>query len=249
MSFEWSTFILECINFLVLVWLLTHFLYRPVMRVIEARRAESERIIADANARSTEAEALKQRYDDRLAAWEVERAAAQAVLAKELAEDRAGRLAALEQEFREERKRRMELENRLQAERMDVLERQAAAIASRFLARLMARVASPEVEAKLVDMTLADLAEAPAELAEHLRAVLSDASAQLVVQTAWPLETVRRDAFVQVLSRLAGIQLVLQFEEDAALQAGVRVVVGAWVLAANLRDELEAFRALPKAGE
>ena len=50
MELSWSTFILEAINFLVLVWILKRFLYKPVLDVIERRKAGIEKIQADAKA-------------------------------------------------------------------------------------------------------------------------------------------------------------------------------------------------------
>ena len=49
MDFDWTTFALEAVNFLILVWILKHFFYRPVLAVIEARRAESEKNLAQAD--------------------------------------------------------------------------------------------------------------------------------------------------------------------------------------------------------
>jgi len=40
MHFDWSTFALQTANFAILVWLLHRFLYRPVLRLLDARRAE-----------------------------------------------------------------------------------------------------------------------------------------------------------------------------------------------------------------
>ncbi len=42
MHFDWSTFALQTINFAILVWLLHRFLYQPVLRLVDARRAEIE---------------------------------------------------------------------------------------------------------------------------------------------------------------------------------------------------------------
>ncbi len=39
MELNWSTLLLEIVNFLVLVWILKRFLYRPVLQVIEERRS------------------------------------------------------------------------------------------------------------------------------------------------------------------------------------------------------------------
>ncbi len=40
MSLDWSTLALQTVNFAVLVWLLHRFLYRPVLKLVDARRAE-----------------------------------------------------------------------------------------------------------------------------------------------------------------------------------------------------------------
>lgn len=37
---DWSTLALQTVNFTILVWLLHRFLYRPVLRLLDARRAE-----------------------------------------------------------------------------------------------------------------------------------------------------------------------------------------------------------------
>jgi F-type H+-transporting ATPase subunit b len=67
MHFDWSTFALQTVNFAILVWLLHRFLYRPVLRLIDARRGEIDKQYAEA--RSAEAKAQEQ-----LAAVEAERA-------------------------------------------------------------------------------------------------------------------------------------------------------------------------------
>ena len=57
MHFGWSTFALQTVNFAILVWLLHRFLYKPVLRLIDARRAEVDKQYADARAAEAQAEA------------------------------------------------------------------------------------------------------------------------------------------------------------------------------------------------
>ena len=75
MELDWSTFILEIINFLVLVWLLKRFFYKPVLNVINRRREQIQKKISDAEGVRHEAESLKSDYENRLAGWEDEKAA------------------------------------------------------------------------------------------------------------------------------------------------------------------------------
>ena len=53
MEWNWSTFVLEMINFLVLVWILKHFFYRPVLGVIERRQKSIDQTVEAANRRQT----------------------------------------------------------------------------------------------------------------------------------------------------------------------------------------------------
>ena len=73
MELSWPTFILEIVHFLVLVWILKRFLYKPILQAIGQRKALIEKNLADAEARQSEAEALEQQFQKRLTDWENEK--------------------------------------------------------------------------------------------------------------------------------------------------------------------------------
>ena len=237
MEFDLTTFILEVLNFLVLVWLLKRFFYRPVLAVIEARQAATAKTMADAQAMRREAEALKSEYQKHLADMDKERAAAKARIDEDIAAERTKRLAALEMELAAERKRREALGARETSERVAALEREAVGIATRFASRFLERLAGPELSARLAELALSELdALAPEKLA-----ALRDPAAGIKVVSAYPLDAAQRAAFTQSLSRLAGRAITPEFSDDVLLKAGVCIMAGAWVLMANLRDELGFF--------
>jgi F-type H+-transporting ATPase subunit b len=238
---DWTTFILEVLNFLVLVWLLKRFFYRPVLAVIEARRAETAKTIADAEAVRSEAQALKGEYQEHLAKIDKEGAAAKARLDEDIAAERARRLAALGTEITEERKRREALEARERSEAVSVQERQALATAARFATRLLDRLAGPELEARLADLALTELDEQGPEKLDALRSALRETGMDIRVVSAYALDDAHRAAYTRALARLAGRELAPDFVVDPALKAGVCIMAGSWVLMANLRDELKFF--------
>ena len=238
MEFDWTSFALEVLNFLVLVWLLKRFFYRPVLSVIEARQAATAKTIAAAEATRQEAEQLKGDYQTRLADVDKDRSAAKAELDRDIANERARRLAAVEVEVNADRERRQLLETREKAELQTAMEREALNIAARFASRFLERLAGPELNARLADLTLSELEALPAEKLDALR----DATASIRVVSAYALSESQRAAFTQTLARLAGGRTVLpEFSEDSLLKAGVCIMVGSWVLMANLRDELGFF--------
>jgi F-type H+-transporting ATPase subunit b len=63
----------------------------------------------------------------------------------------------------------------------------------------------------------------------------------ILVTSAYPLSDDKRHKLEDVLSRVTGLSVPLQYEQDARLLAGLNITIGAWVLQLNVRDELQGF--------
>src|SRR6516162_6716322 len=61
MQIDWWTLGLQAVNALVLVWLLAHFLFRPVVAAIAAKQKAAGQLLADAQAAKAEAEAEREK--------------------------------------------------------------------------------------------------------------------------------------------------------------------------------------------
>jgi len=75
MTIDWWTLFLQTVNFLLLVWLLQHFLYKPVRAVIEKRRALAEQALLKAEATEKEASKAKATFEEKSTALEQTREA------------------------------------------------------------------------------------------------------------------------------------------------------------------------------
>lgn len=62
MSIDWITVLVQLFNFLLLVWLLHRFLYRPILAGIDAREAEIARRMAAADAARVQAQDAEQHF-------------------------------------------------------------------------------------------------------------------------------------------------------------------------------------------
>lgn len=240
MELDWSTFLLEIINVLVLVWLLNRFLYRPVMSVIEERKVAIAKSVADAHRLQTEAKALQEQYETRLDGWEQEKEKARAQLQEEIATERQRRLAVLLADLDKERQQASVRE----AQRIKETLRQAEATAilhgTQFAAALLSRIACPELEAKLVDAAMEDLSRLAREQLDAIKSALPE-NAHGRVTTAFPLDESSRDRLTKKVEELLERTLAWEFLDDRNLLAGLRVGLGGWVLRGNLEDELKFF--------
>jgi F-type H+-transporting ATPase subunit b len=242
MQFDWSTLVLELVNFLVLVWLLKRFLYRPILGVVAARQAA----IDQAAARTAEAEArarsLEAQYNARLQNWEQERASAREALREELHAERQRALVALNQSLDQAREQARVLDERHQAELVERSQRLALKQGAEFVRRALARLSGPELQARLVQLAIDELAGLPEQRKAQLRDALSSVHAPGVISSAFALEPPQRAALTRAIEAAVGDGHAWTFREDSALIAGVRVSVGPWVLHANLSEELSLFQ-------
>lgn len=242
MELSWSTFFLEIVNFLVLVWILKRFLYRPVLDVIARRRAGIEKNLAEARDKLAQAQALEDQYQNRLNEWGREKQAARETLRREIESERARLMAALMTSLDQEREKAHALEELRMRDTLRRNEEQALRHGVQFAGRLLTRLAGPELETRLLQMVLEDLPQLTNERREGLRAAFSATEEPITVTSAFPLDEARRQQLQTQFGKLLGpARVTWDFRQDPALGAGLRVRIGPWVLRANLQDELECF--------
>ncbi len=244
MELNWSTFVLEIINFLVLVWILKRFLYQPVLDVIARRREGIEKRLGDAEAVHAEAETLQKQYEGRIADWERERQAAREALAAEIGAERERRLSELQASLEQEREKAWTGEARRAEQTLRKMEENALAQGSRFATRLLEQAAGRELEIRLIELLISELAELPEDQVAGLRNHIRDNPETVFIASAYPLAEEQQREMQRALQAITGPDADVRFEQDGDLIAGARVTIGDWVLAANLREELRAFAEL-----
>lgn len=240
MELDWTTFILEIANFLVLVWILKHFLYRPVLKVIARRRDQIEDSLSEARDTRQQANTLKEQFEGRLAGWETEKEEAHARLMEEIAAERQRLMVAVAKAMDEERAKRKAIEERQQQEWLRVAAEQGVAQGQAFATRLLERLAGPELEMGLFGLLLQELSQLPEQQRKDL-ATAADREAKLDILSAYPLAAAQRAELATALQTLLGRELPAEFGEQPDLVAGFLITVGPWVMHANLRDELRFF--------
>lgn len=241
MQLDWTTFILEIINFLVLIWILQHFFYRPVLAVIARRQAEIDDSLQQAQQLQEEAEQLQTQYKNRLAEWDDEKLNARQLLAQEIEAQRTKKLDEVRTELESERQKAEIIAERKFTEQQQHAEVAALYQAARFSAKLFSRLAGPDVEQRLIGCFIDDLKNLPAIQQHTIQASLASANNQLQIASAYPLDQSVCDQLETLLKSIFKQAPEIQYIQDKELIAGLRVTLGAFVLQANLKDELQSF--------
>ena len=75
MPIDWFTVVAQAINFLILVWLLKRFLYKPILHAIDEREKGIATQLAEAEAKKAEAQKERDDFQHKNEAFDQERAA------------------------------------------------------------------------------------------------------------------------------------------------------------------------------
>ena len=241
MRFDWWTLALQTVNFAVLVWLLHRLLYKPVLRAIDARRAELDAQRAEAARVEGEVKTRLAAIDAERAKITVERGAALKAAAVQGEQAAAARHAQAERDaavlLSETRNILAKERGQALAEARKVAIDLATEIAQRLLAEvpleLRAEAWLTRVEQHLTDLSESERAELAMGLNEGTLRVVTANSLPEAVMSGW------RDR----LCRAFGQNISITFEVDEALVAGVELYFPAAILHLSWRSVLAIMRA------
>ena len=241
MELNWSTFLLEIINFLVLLWLLKYFFYQPVLKVIADRQTDIQRQLTDAAMKETEAKALEAQYENRLQEWEHEKQQERQLLQGEISHERARLLEEVHQSIGEERQKSQAQEQRHLQELSQQTERKAFDYAASFAARLLSRFSSPELETRIAHIVVEDMAALPEKRVDTIRAACIQLDKPVEICSAYPLSESVKQNLETGLVKLLAQQPTFVFQQSSSLISGIRIAAGSWLFEASIENELKNF--------
>ena len=231
MHIDWWTLALQAVNFLVLVWLLTRFLYRPVRRIVEQRKALVDQARAEAEKAKTDAEAVRRHYEEEQAKLPQER---QEMLKKahdDLEEDRKKVLGTAKDEAD---KMIAAAQASIEDERRDAvksIEGDVAGLAASLAGQILKGSAGGSLNDVFLDRVEAELKSLPAEELKRLSGDLAEEGAKLSVVTVSALTPDEQARWMERLGTSLGATVTPGFLAFAARKAA---------FASGLRAELAA---------
>jgi F-type H+-transporting ATPase subunit b len=236
MNFSWWTFALQAANFLILIWLLQRFLFRPAKSIVARRKEEISRVLTEASQEKESALRLMQEIEVKRSLIDVER---QKMIDEERAQLSAQRKRIIEEARGEAEKVRDQALIRLDEERAaasnELFER-TVALATNLTERLLHELAVPSIEQPFLERVVGYLDQ----LAEEERAKLFPrmGATVLFVTTAHPLGIEEQSQWREQLAKRLGAAFSIQFSADPALIAGTVITFPHAILRFNWRDTL-----------
>ncbi len=241
MLIDWFTVLAQAANFLILVWLLKHFLYKPIRDAINAREQGIAKQLEDADDQKAEATKEREAYEQKNATFGKERAdllakataAAEAEGQKLLAEARkvADALSAKRQEAL--RSEAQNLNKALQRRTQD----EVFAIARKALLDL----GTISLEERLGEVFTRRLRELDGAAKAKLGEALKTSSEPGVVRSAFALPAEQCAAIQNALNETFSADIRIRFETAPDLVSGIELAAKGQKVAWSIADYLTSL--------
>jgi len=241
MTIDWWTLALQAVNFLVLVWLLQRFLYKPVMAVIARRREEAQRALDEAARREAEADRARRGFEQEQAGVSAMR---EKVMAEARDEIEAERKKTIEQARQEAAEVMKTVRAKLADERDEALEQlrgRAIDLGADIAAQLLKETASEAMSDVFLARVCDHLANLPENERAELRKALGDGG-RVTVVTAPALDEAQQKRWRERLEAVLGGGAAIDFDADDSLIAGAELHFRDAILRFTWRESVEQAR-------
>ena len=223
MLIDWFTVIAQIINFVILVWLLKRFLYKPVLQAMDAREKKIADQLRDAAAQKAEAE--KQQESFRVAQEEF--AKQKQNLLNGVEEEAAAARQRLMEEIRDEvqtlrrnwREALHEEQTTFRTQLADSVQHEIFAIARQTLRDL----AGEELEQQIATQFLGRLSQLDGDEKAQLAAHLKTSRRPLVIRSAFDLPDPVRVNIEHAVCNSLEINVPIRFETTPEVLSGIEL--------------------------
>lgn len=243
MLIDWFTVAAQVVNFLVLVWLLKRFLYKPVLDAVDAREKRIADMLADAEAKQTAAEGARQTYQRDIATFEQTRDAlmskavddANAQRQRLLDEARAAANAAAD--------KRMEALRGEAAHLNEAIRRRTQQEVFAIARKTLADLATTSLEERLCDVFTRRLRALDAPTKARIAAALASATEPARVRSAFELSNEQRTTIHNALDETFSASIAVRFETASDLVGGIELTTQEYSVGWTISGYLAALEA------
>jgi F-type H+-transporting ATPase subunit b len=258
MLIDWFTVGAQVLNFLILVWLLKRFLYKPVLDAIDARENSIAAELKTAAAKQAEAQRERDDFKTKNLEFEEQRTA---LLAKAAEQSDAERRRLLGEARKEADDLRIKYANALRADGAR-LESKIAQLAKDevfgIARKALADLATASLEERMSDVFIRRLRVLDAKEKNLLAAALRGSSEPALLRSSFELPPQERAKLQNALNEAFSAEVRLRFDSAPDALCGIELTANgqklAWSVADYLKtleqkvDSLLGAQAMPAAG-
>jgi F-type H+-transporting ATPase subunit b len=228
MSIDWLTFFAQLFNFVLLVWLLNRYLFKPILKVVEERSLKIRNEIEKAAMREEDALKEKKLLAEEREEFEKERAR---LLSQAVAEAQREKERLITSAKEKERERACsELRKNIEDEIIGLTR------------KALEEVAHSSLEAQIAEVFIQKMGTMDAETRKALLADTARGSHAVSVKSAFDLPSSVRMYLEKNLREILGHEITCTFEKNPSVMCGIEMVTANRKVEWNFSQYLSSFR-------
>ena len=241
MLIDWFTLGAQALNFVILVWLLKRFIYKPILDAIDAREKRIATELADADMKKAEAKKERDEFQhkneefDKQCAALLSRATDRANAERQRLLEEAGKAA---DDLSAKRQETLRSEGHALNQALLRLTRQEVFAIVR---KALTDLATTNLEERLGEVFTRRLREMDGQAKEGLADALKTASAPALVRSAFDLPAEQRTAIQNALNETFSAEISIRFETEPDLVSGIELTTNGQKLGWSIADYLESL--------
>jgi F-type H+-transporting ATPase subunit b len=241
MLIDWFTVGAQALNFLILVWLMRRFLYKPILHAIDEREKRIAAELSNADAKKAEAEKERDEFQNKNTEFDQQRAA---LLSKATDEAQAERQRLLDEARKAadtlSAKRQETLRN--DAHNLNqAISRQARKEVFAIARKALTDLATTSLEERLGEVFTRRLREMDGKAKEGLGAALKTASDPAVVRSTFDVPPAQRAAIQNALNETFSAEIRVRYETAPDLISGIELTANGQKVAWSIADYLASL--------
>jgi F-type H+-transporting ATPase subunit b len=241
MLIDWFTVGAQTINFIILVWLLKRFLYKPILDAVDARERRVAAELADADAKKAEAKKERDEFQHKNEAFDRQRAALLSKATEEVKAERQRLLGEARQAAEALSATQQETLRREARSLSEAIRRQTLQEVFAIARKALMDLASTSLEERLAEVFTRRLRELAGKAKADLAEALKSASDPALVRSAFEMPEKQRTTIQDALNEVFSVNLQTRFEIAPDLIGGIELTANGQKVAWSIADYLTSL--------
>ena len=238
MQINWFTVIAQIINFLILVWLLKRFLYKPILKGIEDREKLIAAQLDDAKVKKEEAGKEQDLFQKKNQDFDAQRTTQMNTVAEEVKTERQ---KLLDEATNESNALRSKLGKAVENEEQNINQEMIRKIQEEVFAiarKTFTDLASQALEEQAVKTFIGRVVGLKEEQKKRFITAFGAATGPVIVQSAFELPALQRGEIEKAVKETSQTTALFQYETRADLVSGIEMTANGYKLSWNISDYL-----------
>jgi len=239
MSIDWFTFTAQIINFLVLVWLLKRFLYKPIIDAMDEREKKLASAMDQSVAAQREAESAAEEHRRRTEELAHAKDDLLAEASRDVEKWQSERIREARSEVEEARSQWYHALDRDRQAFIREARLRVATHVRQLSNRVLKELADTGLESRAIEVFRNRMSQIDDDRRESIAEAIRDSQQRVCIRSGFPIPEDDRSRMIEFLRERVGADVDAEFHEDPELIFGIEVRAAGHKLSWSAREQLE----------